>query len=102
MECGTRFGTSCAMIFDFRTFLGQSFDGARQSPTDLLRSMDALRIDMALACPFKPVSYDLERANQELAESIRRHADRLVGAARIDPWKPDAAESLERAFSSYG
>jgi predicted TIM-barrel fold metal-dependent hydrolase len=89
------------MIFDFRTFLGQSFDGTLQAPTDLLRSMDALQIDMALACPFKPVSYDLDRANQELAESIRGHADRLVGAARIDPWKPDARESLERAFASY-
>jgi predicted TIM-barrel fold metal-dependent hydrolase len=90
------------MIFDFRTYLGQSFDGTRQSPSDLLRLMDSLRVDMALACPFKPVSYDLDRANQELAESISGRADRLVGAARIDPWQPDAAESLERAFASYG
>jgi predicted TIM-barrel fold metal-dependent hydrolase len=90
------------MIFDFRTFLGQSFDGTRQTVSDLLRSMDALRIDMALACPFKPVSYNLDRANEELAVSIKDHPDRLVGAARIDPWQPDAEKLLERALESYG
>jgi predicted TIM-barrel fold metal-dependent hydrolase len=90
------------MIFDFRTFTGRSFDGACQTVSDLLRSMDALKIDQALACPFKPVSYNLDQANRELAGAIRSHTDRLIGAARIDPWQPDAVDVLARSFESFG
>jgi predicted TIM-barrel fold metal-dependent hydrolase len=90
------------MIFDFRVFLGQSFDGTRQSAGELLGIMDTLGIQMALAYPFKPLSYDLGEANQELANSIRPYADRLLGAARIDPWKPEAPEILLRALGVDG
>ncbi len=90
------------MIFDFRVFLGQSFDDTAQSVSELLSSMDTLEIDMALACPFKPLSYDLSQANVELAASIKPHADRLFGAARIDPWQADAAEILRRGLDTLG
>jgi predicted TIM-barrel fold metal-dependent hydrolase len=90
------------MIFDFRTFAGQSFDGASQTVSDLLRSMDALGIDRSLVCPFKPLSYNLDQANRELAAAVRDHADRLIGAARIDPWQTDAVDGLARAFESFG
>jgi predicted TIM-barrel fold metal-dependent hydrolase len=92
----------CGMIFDFRTFAGYSFDGASQTVSDLLRSMDAVGIDRALVCPFKPLSYNLEQANRELAGAIRGHEDRLTRAARIDPWQPDAVDALTRAFESFG
>jgi predicted TIM-barrel fold metal-dependent hydrolase len=90
------------MIFDFRVFLGQSFDGTQQSVAELLQVMDSLKIDMALACPLKPLSYDLDQANADLARSIKPHPDRLVGAARIDPWQPDASDSLRRSLEDYG
>jgi uncharacterized protein len=86
------------MIFDFRVFVGQSFDGTQQTVDDLLRSMDSLGIDKALACPFKPLSYNLDQANFDLATAIHIHSDRLLGAARIDPWQPGAAESLCRSL----
>ena len=73
------------MIFDFRVFLGHSFDGIQQTPIDLLKTMDSLNVDMALVCPFKPLSYNLNLANADLAASIKPHPDRLLGAARIDP-----------------
>lgn len=56
--------------------------------------MDALSIDMALVCPFRPLSCNLDQANRELAEKIKDHADRLIGAARIDPWQPNGTGSL--------
>jgi uncharacterized protein len=90
------------MIFDFRVFVGHSFDGKQQTVDDLLRSMDSLNIDRALACPFKPLSYHLDQANLDLAASIKPHADRLLGAARVDPWQPDAAETLTRGFDKFG
>jgi predicted TIM-barrel fold metal-dependent hydrolase len=88
------------MIFDFRVFLGHSFDGTQQTVSNLLRTMDSLKIDMVLACPLKPLSYDLKQANTDLADSIKPCPDRLVGAARIDPWQPDAADMLRRGVET--
>jgi uncharacterized protein len=90
------------MFFDFRVFLGRSFDGAEQTAEELLVNMDRLKIDRALVCPFKPISYDLNQANTWLASQINKHPDRLVGAARVDPWQPDAIEILKRAFEMLG
>lgn len=90
------------MIFDFRVFLGRSFDGTQQTVSDLLRTMDSLEIEMALAYPLKPLSYDLKQANTDLANGIKDYPDRLVGAARLDPWQPDAPETGRRSVESYG
>ena len=89
-------------IFDARIFLGESFDGARQNVSEALHGMDASGIEMALACPFKPLSYNLDEANIGLAATIKAHPDRLLGAARIDPWQPGAADALRRCFETLG
>jgi predicted TIM-barrel fold metal-dependent hydrolase len=91
----------CAMIFDFRTYLGDSFDGVSQSADELLSRMDGLQIDKALVCPLKPHSYDLVKANHDLGEIISLHNDRFVGAARIDPWQPEAAQTFKLAVESF-
>ena len=90
------------MLFDFRVFTGQSFDGKKQTADELLRSMDNLKIEKALACPLKPLSYDMRQANAGLAQDIKTHQDRLIGAARIDPWQPEAVDLLQRAHEEYG
>jgi predicted TIM-barrel fold metal-dependent hydrolase len=90
------------MQFDFRVFLGESYDGKSQTADELLARMDALEIDMALVCPFKPLSYDLEKSNSNLADTVGKYDDRLLGAARIDPWQPNAADSLISAVEEWG
>jgi len=90
------------MIFDFRVFIGHSFDGTWQGAGELLATMDQLGIQKALACPFKPLSYRLDQANEDLASAIRPHADRLLGAARIDPWQPEAARILVKSLDELG
>lgn len=90
------------MNIDFRVFAGQCYDGKMQMKDDLLRSMDAQGIDMALVCPFKPVFYDLNKANQYVAEAAARHADRLLFAARVDPWQPTAADQLTQMIQKFG
>ncbi len=90
------------MIFDFRVYLGQSFDGLRQTAEELLSRMDGLNIDMALAYPFKPISYNLADANAGLAADLQKYPDRLAGAARVDPWQPEAAQILERSLDFPG
>jgi len=89
------------MIFDFRTYIGESFDGIRQSADELLTRMDILKIDVALVCPLKPASYDLGKANRDLGLIVKQHRSRLVGAARIDPWQPNAAEILRKGVESH-
>jgi predicted TIM-barrel fold metal-dependent hydrolase len=90
------------MVIDFRVFVGQSFDGTRHTVGDLLRGLDSLSIDRALVCPFKPLSYNLDEANAQLASAIRPYRDRLLGAARIDPWQPDAIASLRSGIEIIG
>ena len=90
------------MKFDFRTYIGESFDGTSQSANELLNRMDVLEIDKALVCPLKPRSYDLGEANRDLASMVNKHASRLVGAARIDPWQPEAAHMLRWSVESLG
>jgi len=90
------------MIFDFRVFIGESFDGRRQTVDELLQSMDVSSIDRALVCPFKPLSYQLGDANKSLAVSIKSHSDRLTGAVRIDPWQPFAVDTLRQGLEEFG
>jgi len=89
------------MIFDFRVFLGRSFDGIQQTTVDLLKTMDSLNVDMALACPLKPLSCNLDLANADLSASIKSHPGRLLGAARVDPWQPDAVDTLRRGLETH-
>jgi len=90
------------MLCDFRVFLGRGFDGVSQTADMLLGRMDSLGIQMAVACPLKPLSYDMEAANAEMVKVIRPHSDRLVGAARVDPWQPAACDMLLRGLESQG
>lgn len=88
------------MLFDMRTYLGESFDGMNQSVSGLLKNMDRLSIHKALVMPFKPMDYHLAKANQSLSAVITPFRDRLVGAARIDPWQPSALADLEKAVQT--
>jgi predicted TIM-barrel fold metal-dependent hydrolase len=90
------------MLFDIRTYLGTSFDGMDQSVSGLLKKMDQLEIEKSLVVPFKPLDYRLDQANQSLSAAIQPYHDRLIAAARIDPWQPNALESLKKAVQTLG
>jgi len=90
------------MIFDFRVFVGQSFDGTMQAAGDLLHRMDSLGIEMALVAPFRPLAYNLDQANASLATVVNIVWDRLIAAARIDPWQPTGVDTLRRAVDTHG
>ncbi len=90
------------MIFDFRVFLGENFDGKTVTPAELINSMDICEIEMALACPFKPSSYNFHEANSGLSDMVCSHQDRLVGAARVDPWQSDAVSTLHYGIETLG
>lgn len=90
------------MYFDIRTYLGTNFDGITQSVDDLLQNMDRCQVERALAIPLKPLDYRLDRANEWVSQIIQPFADRIIGAARIDPWQPTALRDLEEAIQTMG
>ncbi|HSQ25660.1 MAG TPA: amidohydrolase family protein [Anaerolineales bacterium] len=90
------------MYFDIRTYLGTSFDGITQSIDELIPKMDRCQVERALVIPLKPLDYRLDRANEWVSKSIQPFADRLIGAARVDPWQPTALQDLDIAVQSMG
>lgn len=90
------------MYFDIRSYLGVNFDGLTQSVSSLLSKMDAFKIETTLVMPLKPADYRLDKANQWLSNVIEPYNDRLLAAARIDPWQPDAQQTLRDAIQSMG
>jgi len=88
------------VIIDGLTFLGESLFGFRSTAGELLARMDDAGIDRAVVCPVKPPGYHLGPANDEVANSVRDHPDRLIGFARVDPnLGADAVREAERALS---
>jgi len=84
------------MIFDADTWVGHWPFRAlpHRSTADLLRQMDRHGIDKALVGSLHALFYkDAHEANRELAREVRRHRDRLVPCAVLDPtyagWRDD-------------
>jgi hypothetical protein len=79
---------------------------------DLVAQLDRAAIDRAVV--FAPswqggsdgqdfIDPNYERANLAIAEGVRRHPQRLVGFARVNPkFGSQALRELERCFAEYG
>jgi predicted TIM-barrel fold metal-dependent hydrolase len=77
-------------IYDTHTHIGVArHSGRRFSAEQLLAAMDRFGVDRALVIPF-PVVEDYRTAHDEIARAVRAHSDRLVGAACIYPFVPEA------------
>lgn len=91
------------MTVDSFTVVGESLFGPGATVDELLRALDATGMERAVVCPVRPRSYRLEEANDAVAAAVSRHADRLVGFARVDPNQGDAAATeLARATGELG
>jgi hypothetical protein len=72
-------------LFDTHTHLGEAKHSGRvTTPDQLLRVMDRHGVDRSLAIPF-PVVHDFRAAHDLIADAVRRHPERLAGAACLDP-----------------
>ena len=91
------------MTVDSLTFVGESLFGPCATVDELLRALDETEVERAVVCPLRPRSYRLEEANDAVAAAVKRHPDRLVGFARVDPNLGDAAaRELARATGELG
>jgi predicted TIM-barrel fold metal-dependent hydrolase len=91
------------MIIDTNAYLGPyAFRHLRHNTADgLLRLMDAKGIDKAWVSSAAAITHrNVQPANEELAESVRRHRDRLVPLAVINPfyagWQDDLTACKEQ------
>jgi predicted TIM-barrel fold metal-dependent hydrolase len=74
----------------------------------LIRDMDAGGIDKTVLLPmdywilFGEPKVSLESQLKAYADLQRRHPDRIIAFATVDPRRPDAVELLERAVKEWG
>lgn len=71
--------------------VGEDFLDQDMSVEGLLRSMDADGLDMAGVCS---IAQDIQ--NDYVAESVRKHPDRLFGVCFVDPREKNAVNTLRR------
>ncbi len=76
---------------DIHTHVGRSLYGHHLTEEELLRRMDALRIDRSILIPFKPKGYDLSPENDRVLRAVQRYPDRFRAFLRVDPWQGAAA-----------
>ena len=93
------------MICDAHAWIGhwpfQSLP--ERTATGLLRQMDRNGIDKALVGNLNGLLYkDAHEANHELAREVRRHRDRLVPCAAINPTYSCWREDLQQCRDDFG
>lgn len=91
------------MIVDGLTFLGDGLFGLHASVEGLLRRLEETAAERAIVCPLRPRGYELGPGNDEVAEAVEAHPDRLLGFARVDPnRRGEAAAEADRALGRLG
>lgn len=90
------------MIIDFHAHVWSN--QSDKDVDDFIRSMDNHGIDMTAILPIHPYV-----SNEEIAERVRRHPDRLIGFASVPPFsettgipRTDPAQQLEAAVRELG
>jgi uncharacterized protein len=93
------------MIIDTNAYLGHfAFRRLRHNTADeLLRLMDAKGIDRAVVSSAAAITYrNAQSGNEEVANEIRRHGDRLIGFAVINPFYAGWEDDLEICQGEFG
>lgn len=93
------------MIIDANTWIGHwPFRALPQrSAKDLLKHMDRLNIDKALVGNLNGLLYkDAHESNHELARDLKRHRDRLVPCALINPTYDGWRDDLRQCRDEFG
>jgi uncharacterized protein len=89
------------MRLDFHTHIGP-YDADRRVD-ELIAMLDQHRLDRAVTFPSRglhasPAMY--ARANEYVAEAVKRHPERLTGFCTVNPWHRDeAVAELERSIA---
>ena len=93
------------MIIDYEAYLGHfAFRRVPHADANGLRKlMDGEGIDLALVSALECVTYrNVQAGNELLAERLKGHEGRLLGAAVVNPAYPRAAEDARQCLTEMG
>jgi predicted TIM-barrel fold metal-dependent hydrolase len=93
------------MIIDVNAYLGPfAFRQLRHNTADgLLRLMDAKGIDKACVSSAASITYrNTQSGNEEVAEAVKPHRDRLIPLAVINPGYAGWRDDLEACHKDFG
>jgi hypothetical protein len=95
------------MIIDAHNHMGgpDKGDGYSQSPDEIVARMDKAGVDLAVVFPFNEVDpgMSFSKANDRIAEGVKKYPDRLIGFCRLDPHFEDKAiKELRRSVEELG
>jgi predicted TIM-barrel fold metal-dependent hydrolase len=68
----------------------------------LIKLFDKYGVEKAIVFPNPNVGDKYPEMNDYIAESVRRHRERLVGFGRVDPRRDDAIRELTRMKTKLG
>lgn len=85
------------MIIDIHNQIGLRKGIPPFQVEDLLPIMDENNVDKSVVFSF-PENID----NDHVYESIKKHNDRFIGFASINPWNITAEDELKKCFNDYG
>jgi predicted TIM-barrel fold metal-dependent hydrolase len=91
-------------IFDTHCHMGAArHTGRSKSAADLIGHMDRQGIDRAVVIPY-PVVSDFRREHDLIGAAVRENPGRLVGAACLDPYLPEAEfrREVRRCREEFG
>lgn len=84
-------------IVDAHAYVGPSLFGQDQSLSELQRRMEECGVEKAVLCPNRPPAYNLEPANDLVAQAVASNPERFFGFCRVDPWQGSTAlDELKR------
>jgi predicted TIM-barrel fold metal-dependent hydrolase len=93
------------MIIDVNAYLGSfAFRQLRHNTADgLLKLMDAKGIDRAWVSSAASITYrNVQSGNEEVADAVRRHHDRLIPFAVINPFYAGWEDDLDECHKEFG
>jgi predicted TIM-barrel fold metal-dependent hydrolase len=67
------------------------------TPEDMLRSMDAAGVDMAVGC-----SLGQQVDNNFIAETVKKYPNRVIGFGQVNPRAHDAVETIDHCAQKLG
>jgi predicted TIM-barrel fold metal-dependent hydrolase len=87
-------------ILDAHNHIGYSVAYGELSAEDLIKQMDAAKIDMAVVFSINVAG---KVDNDYVAKSVKKYPNRLIGFALVDPqWGDDAVNELKRCVTKLG
>jgi len=93
------------MLIDVNAYLGHfAFRRLRHNtPDGLLPLMDAKGIDKAMVSSASAITYrNAQSGNEELAEAVKAHSDRLIALAVVNPSYAGWEDDLKTCHESFG